>query len=166
MFFAKAIKEILNILQTDISPNQVAAGACLGIFLGLVPGLLMKCIIFFFIMILRVNVGSALLAGGIFAVIGFFTDPLSDKIGFLILNAGFLVPLWTSLFNMALVPFTKFNNTVVMGNMAISAVLIIPAFIFSKKFILYYREHWREKVAKWKIIKLLTAGNLSYKILK
>jgi len=138
----------------------------MGIFLGLVPGLLMKCIIFFLIMILRVNIGTAFMASAVFAVIGLTLDPLSDKIGFFILNLGLLVPLWTALFNMAIVPFTRFNNTVVMGNIAIAAILFVPAFFAFKKLVMYYREHWREKVSKWKIIKLLTAGNLSYKILK
>lgn len=166
MFFVNIIKKILKILQTDISPNQVAAGAALGVFLGLVPGLLMKCIIFIIIMLLRVNIGSAFIFSGIFALIGLLIDPLADKVGYIVLNADFLIPLWTYLYNLPLVPFTRFNNTVVMGSIIISIILFIPIFFILKRFILYYREHWRDKVAKWKVVKLLTAGNISYKIFK
>lgn len=166
MFFANLIKQVLKILQTDISPNQVAFGASLGVFLGLVPGLLMKCVIFIVIMLLRVNIGSAFIFSGIFALVGLLTDPLADKIGYAVLNADILVPLWTYLYNMPLVPFTGFNNTVVMGNIVIAVILFAPLFFILKKFILYYRERWRDKVAKWRIVKLLTAGTISYKIFK
>ena len=166
MFFANLLKQVLKILQTDISPNQVAFGAAMGVFLGLVPGFLMKCVIFVFIMFLSVNVGAAFILSGIFALVGLLTDPVSGKIGYMVLNAGFLVPFWTYLYNLPIVAFTKFNNTVVMGNIILSAILFVPVFFSSKKFILYYRKNWREKVAKWRIVKILTAGSISYKIIK
>jgi len=166
VFIAKLIKEFLKVLQTDVSPNQIAFGAALGVFLGLVPGILMKCILFVLILILRVNIGSALAAWTLFGVISFALDPISDKIGFFILNIDFLIPLWTYLYNLAIVPFTKFNNSMVMGNIVLGLLFFIPVFFASKKFISYYRTHWRDKVAKWRLTKLLTAGILSHTILK
>lgn len=165
MFFT-LIRDILKVLQSDVSPKQIAFGAVLGVFFGLVPGLLMKCFIFVLIMILRVNIGAAFAGAAVFALIGLFTDPLSDKLGYFILNAEFLLPLWTSLFNIPLLPFTKFNNTIVMGNIALSFIFFIPVYLLSNKFLAYYREHWRDRIAKWRIVKLLTASSLSYKILK
>ncbi len=166
MFIVNIIRKILKILQTDISPVQIAFGAVMGVFFGLVPGLLMKCIIFILIMVLRVNIGAAFISSAVFAILAFGLDPLAGKIGYFILNLNLLVPLWTSFYNMPIVPFTKFNNTIVMGNIIMSFILIAPVYFASKKFIVYYRENWRDKVAKWKVVKLLTAGNLSYKILK
>ena len=165
MFFT-LIRDILKVLQSDVSPRQIAFGAVLGVLFGLVPGILMKCLIFILIMFLRVNIGAAFASAAVFALIGLFTDPVSDKIGYFILNADFLLPLWTALFNFPIVPFTKFNNTIVMGNIALSILCFIPVYIFSNKFIAYYRTHWRDRVAKWRIVKLLTASSLSYKILK
>ena len=160
------IRDILRVLQNDSSPSQIAFGAVLGVFLGLVPGLLMKCLIFILIMVLQVNIGAALASAAFFALIGIFTDPLADKIGYFILNAELLVPLWTSLYNTALIPFTKFNNTIVMGNIALSFIFFIPVCLLSNKFLSYYRRHWRDRAAKWKIVKLLTVSSVSYKILK
>lgn len=165
MFFT-LIRDILKVLQEDSSPVQIAFGAVLGVFFGMVPGLLMKCLIFVLIMILQVNIGAALASAAVFALIGFFTDPLSDKLGYFILNAEALVPLWTVLYNTPLVPFTKFNNTIVMGNIFLSFIFFAPVYLFSNRFLNYYRRNWRDKVAKWKIVKLLTASSLSYKILK
>lgn len=157
----KLLRNIVKILQTDISPNQIAYGFAFGLFLGLVPGLLMKTLFFIIIMFLRVNVGASSVGGVIFGVLSFALDPLANKIGFLILNSSFLFSFWTYLYNLPIVPFTKFNNTVVMGNIFISIILFIPAVLAAKKFIPYYRTHYRDKVAKWKIMKVLTAGRIS-----
>ena len=164
--FFTLIRDILKVLQNDASPKQIAFGAVLGVFFGLVPGLLMKCLFFVLIMLLQVNIGAAFASAAVFALIGLFTDPLCGAIGHFILTASALIPLWTSLYNMPLIPFTKFNNTVVMGNIALSFVFFAPVYILSNRFLLYYRQHWRDKVAKWKIVKLLTAGSISYKVLK
>jgi len=166
LFITSILKKIVVILQTDVSPNQVAAGAAFGVFLGLVPGIVMKCLIFFFIMVLRVNIGSAFILSAIFAIVGLASDAVALKVGYFALNIQFLIPLWTALYNAPLVIFTKFNNTSVMGNFIIAVVLFAPVFFAAKKFIFYYRSHLRDKVAKWKITKLLTAGNLSYRIIK
>jgi len=166
VIFAKIIKELLKILQTDVSPNQVAFGAALGVFLGLVPGFLMKLIFFVLILILRVNIGAAFVTWTIFGILSFGLDPLADKIGFFVLNADSLVPLWTYLFNVAIVPFTRFNNSVVMGNITLAILFFLPVFFGARIFISYYRTHWRDKVAKWRITKLLTAGILSHTLLK
>lgn len=162
----KIVQKILKILQTDISPDQVAFGAALGVFLGLVPGILMKCFFFLLIMVLRVNIGSAFITWTIFGILGLLLDPLADKLGYFILNAGFLLKFWTFLFNIPVLPFTKFNNTIVMGNLFLGIVFFVPIVIATKKFLVYYRKNWRDKVAKWKIVRLLTAGNLSLKLFK
>ncbi|MDR0485251.1 MAG: TIGR03546 family protein [Elusimicrobiota bacterium] len=157
----KLLRNIVKILQEDISPNQISLGFALGLFLGLTPGILMKTFFFVLIMILRVNVGSAFLAGAIFAIIGFVLDPLADKLGFFVLNISALKGLWTALYNMPIIPFTKFNNTLVMGNIVLSLILFAPAAFGMKKFIPYYRRRWRDKVANWKIIKILTGGKIA-----
>jgi len=162
MFFViKLLRNIVKILQADISPNQIAYGFAVGLFLGLVPGILFKSAFFVLIMILRVNAGAAFLAGAIFGVVGFFLDPLADMLGYFVLNLDFLKGLWSALYNMPIIPFTKFNNSIVMGNIVLSAILFYPAVFGTKKFLPYYRKRWRDKVASWKIVKLLTAGKIS-----
>jgi uncharacterized protein (TIGR03546 family) len=153
-------------LQSDVSPKQIAFGAVLGVFFGLVPSLLMKCLIFSLIMILRINIGAAFASAAVFALIGLLTDPLSDKIGYYILSTDFLISFWVHIYNMPIIPFTEFNNTVVMGNIALSFILFIPVYLLSNKFLSYYQVYLRDRIAKWRIIKLLTAGSVSYKILK
>jgi uncharacterized protein (TIGR03546 family) len=68
---------------------------------------------------------------------------------------------------MPVIPFTKFYNTVVLGSLVISIILFIPCYIFSKKFIVFYRANYKDKVAKWKIMKLFkltSVANMADKI--
>jgi len=158
MFALKILKKIINLLQSDISPDQIAWGFALGAILGLVPGIFMKSLLFIIIMIFRVNLSSAFLAVALFAIIGLAIDPLLDKIGYVVLvNFDFLNSFYTWLYNLPIVPFTKFNNTVVMGSLITGIILIIPNGIIAKKMLLYYRQNYKDKVANLKIIKFIDA---------
>lgn len=156
MFWIKILKKIITILHSEISPREIAAGFALGAFMGLPPSnFLNYIIVFFFIMMLKVNVASAFLGSGVFALISILTDPLADSVGYwLLARLEFLKPFWTWLYNLPLAPFTKFNNTVMMGSFVIAALIFIPTVILMERFVLYYRSHLREKVEKWKIMKI------------
>lgn len=166
MFLLKMLKQIVVIFQTDISPNQVAWGFALGAILGLVPNMFMKLVLFIIIMMFRVNVSAAFVAWAIYEILSFALDPLFDVIGYQILNISFLNAFYTWLYNLPVIPFTKFNNTVVMGSLIAGIILIIPNMIIAKKLLVYYRTHLREKVSKWKIVKILTATILATNVVK
>jgi uncharacterized protein (TIGR03546 family) len=166
MFFLKLLKQIIVIFQTDISPNQVAWGFALGAILGLVPNMFMKLVLFIVIMMFRVNVSAAFLAWAVYEILSFALDPLFDVIGYQILSIGSLNAFYTWLYNLPVVPFTKFNNTVVMGSLIVGIILIIPNMIIAKKLLVYYRTHLRDKVSKWKIVKILTATILGANVIK
>ena len=164
MFFLKIIKKIVLMLQTDISPNQSAWGFALGAILGLVPNMFVKIILFVAIMLFRVNITAALISCSLYAILSFALDPLFDVIGYFILNLGFLTPFYTWLYNLPVVPFTHFNNTIVMGSVIVGLLLFIPNGILAKKGLVYYRTNYRDKVSKWKIVKLLNAAINTTKI--
>ena len=166
MFFLKLLKQIVVIFQTDISPNQVAWGFALGAILGLVPNMFMKLVLFIVIMMFRVNISAAFLAWAVYEILSFALDPLFDVVGYQLLTIGSLNAFYTYLYNLPVVPFTKFNNTVVMGSFVVGIILIIPNMIIAKKLLVYYRTHLREKVSKWKIVKILSATILSTNVIK
>jgi len=158
MFTLKILKKIITLFQSDISPDQIAWGFSLGAILGLVPGVFMKMILFIVIMIFRVNLSSAFLAAALFGIIGLALDPVLDKIGYVVLvNFDFLNSIYTWLYNLPVVPFTKFNNTIVMGSLITGIALIIPNGILAKKLLVYYRQNYKDKVANLKIIKFIDA---------
>jgi uncharacterized protein (TIGR03546 family) len=62
--------------------------------------------------------------------------------------------LFTTLYNMPVVPFTRFNNSIVMGSGVITILLSPIVFIISKRLILQYRE---KVVARFKDTKVWKA---------
>ena len=151
----KILKKIFTILHSNATPTQIGWGVVLGSFLGLAPFFsLHKLFIFLLILLLNVNMGAAFLSVLIFSFAGILTDPLAHQIGYsMLVDANALTGFWTNLYNMPIVPFTRFYNTIVMGSFVIALIAALPVFFSVKKFVVYYREHWANKVENWKIIK-------------
>lgn len=162
MILLKYLSKLIRILNDKTDPREIAGAVALGAMVGLLPGFkLLSLLIFLVIFLVNVNLSSALLAVVLFKPLGFILDPLAHHIGVLLLvKLTFLKPLWTFLYNIPLVPFTRFNNTVVLGSLVIGILLFIPLFLLTKKGIVKYREEWREKVNKLKIVQVLKASKL------
>lgn len=155
MFWLKIVKSIMTTLHSSVSPNQIAGGCVLGMLLGLLPAkTLLTVFLAVIVLILNVNIGSAMLVATLTALVAFFLDPLFHATGhFLLVKSAGLTPLWTKLYNMPLIPFTRFNNTVVLGSLAVGLLLSGPVFLFMRWFVVYYRAHYAQKVEQWKIMK-------------
>jgi len=96
----------------------------------------------------------------------FILDPAFDAIGFWVLNLPSLQSLFTSLFNMPIVPFTRFNNTIVMGS-GVLAILLSP-FVYIGS--LYIVKQYRVQVVAryqqtkfWKAVKATSLYQWYYK---
>jgi uncharacterized protein (TIGR03546 family) len=57
-----------------------------------------------------------------------------------------LAPLWTALYNAPLVPFTRFNNTVVLGSLVIALALFLPVLFGTRGLVVFYRARYKAKV--------------------
>jgi uncharacterized protein (TIGR03546 family) len=159
MFIIKILKKLIKALHSNASPSEIASGVVLGSIMGFTPGFtLVSFLVIFLIIILNVNISAAIVSSIIFSIGGLALDPLSHMIGSKVLYIPGLEGLWTSLYNMPLVPLSRFNNTVVIGGYIITLVLIIPIYIFSKKFVVVYREKLQAKIEKMKVVKLLKAS--------
>jgi uncharacterized protein (TIGR03546 family) len=154
----KQIFNFLKLLNSDTGIYQLASGLTLGMFLGFSPFLsLQTALVLFVIFFFRIQMGAAFLAAFFFKFIAFLIDPLADKLGQIVLeNQGFR-PLWVSLYNMPIIPFTRFNNSIVMGSFVVAVILAIPLFFFFKFFILRYRETIVVRFKQTKIWKLFAA---------
>src|SRR5262245_9338226 len=113
----KQLFNFIKLLNSETGTNQIAAGIACGLILGLTPAfslqtILVLMLIFFF----RIQAGAAFLTAAVFKVPAYLLDGVFDGVGRSVLEAEPLRPLFTSLYNMPLVPFTRFNNSVVMGS--------------------------------------------------
>ena len=92
--------------------------------------------------------------------LGFLLDPVFHRIGVELLQAQSLRPLWTSMYNTPLVPYTNFNNTIVLGSVVAWLVLLIPIYFAAKYGVARYRATIGERVKQSKFYKAITASQV------
>jgi uncharacterized protein (TIGR03546 family) len=162
MFGIEILAKLIKILRSAASPNQIAAGFIFGVIIGLTPlWTLHNFILIFLLIILNINIASAIFSWIIFSGIGYLLDPLFHNLGFFILvDLSFLKDLWTTLYNVPVIALSKYNNTVVMGSLVVSLVLCLPIFFLVKKGVIYYRENIDTKMQKWKIVKVVKGSKI------
>lgn len=162
MFFLKLLGKLVKILESETSPNQIAWGFALGMIPGLTPfWSAHNFLVFLLILILRVNIPSAILGMAIYSLFAWALDPLFHTIGFAMLtDISFLQPMWTTLYNAPLAPFTRFNNTVVMGSLVCAIVLLIPNALLFRLMVKRYRASWGARVRQWRIVQALKGSKV------
>ena len=157
----KLIQSIIKTLHSDGTPGQVAAGIALGSALGLTPLVnVHNLLIFSLIVILNVSFGGGMLGWMLFVPVGFLLDPVFHSIGLQLLEAPSLRAMWTDWYNTPLLPYTNFNNTVVLGSVVGWAVLAVPIYFAAKWGIIRYRATIGERVRQSKFYKAITASQV------
>jgi uncharacterized protein (TIGR03546 family) len=157
----KLIQSIIKTLHSEGTPGQVAAGIALGSALGLTPLVnVHNLIVFSLIVLLNVSFGGGMLGWALFVPVGFLLDPVFDRIGASLLQAPSLRPMWTSWYNTPLVPYTNFNNTVVLGSVVGWLVLTLPIFVAAKYGVARYRATIGARVQQSKFYKAITASQV------
>lgn len=137
----KQIFAFIKLLNSDTGTTSLAAGMTCGFILGMTPVLsLHSLLIFILLFFFRIQVGAALLMAFFFKFVAFLLDPLFHVAGSAVLEMTSLESLFTTLYNMPIIPYTRFNNSIVMGSAVITFALSPFVFIISRKLILKYRE--------------------------
>jgi len=150
MFVLEFIAKLIKILRSEISPNQISWGFVLGMILGLTPfWSLHNLIVVILIIIIKVNLATAIFSFGIFSAIAYLIDPLFHSFGYyLLVDLNSLNAFWTWLYNVPVLALSKFNNTVVIGSLASSLILMLPVYFLVKIGIVNYREKIDAKIKK------------------
>ena len=155
----KLIQSIIKTLHSAGTPGQVAAGMALGSVLGLTPLMnVHNLIIFSLLVLLNVSFGGGMLGWMLFVPVGFLLDPLFDHIGLSLLTAPSLRPLWTDLTNTPVLPYTNFNNSVVLGSFVGWVVLAIHIFFAARYGVARYRATVGERVRRSRFYRAVTAS--------
>jgi uncharacterized protein (TIGR03546 family) len=155
----KLIQSLIKTLHSDGTPGQVAAGMAMGAVLGLTPLMnVHNLLVFSLVLLLNVSFGGAMLGWMAFVPVGFLLDPLFHAIGVQLLQAPSLRELWTGWYNTPLVPYTNFNNTVVLGSVVSWLVLAIPIFFAARWGVARYRATIGARVQQSRLYKAITAS--------
>jgi len=157
----KGIAKLILALNGNVSRSQIAAGFAWGLLLGLVPAGNAFWIALFLISFFFTHHHGAKISALAFLKILY---PLFiyqiDILGWYILHIDSLRPLFTNLYNMPFVPFTKFNNTLVMGGLTAGLALWLPVFIIFIVTIPLFRKYIGPKIRNFKIIQSIAKSPL------
>ena len=157
MFPLQFIGKLIKILHSAATPGQIAGGFILGMIIGLTPVFsLHNLLVVLVIIVLNVNIAVAIFSFAIFSALAYLFDPLFHSFGyFLLVDLTFLKDIFTWLYNVPILALSNFNNTVVMGSLITSIILLIPVFIMVKKGVIQYRATVLDRMEKWKIVKAI-----------
>jgi len=158
----KLLQQLVKALNSEGTPGQVAAGIAIGSVLGLTPLMnLHNLVLFGIAMLLNVSFAGVMLGWALFVPFGFALDPVFDAIGTkLLFQTPGLDPAWTGLYNAPIVPYTNFNNTVVLGSFVGWMVLSIPIFFAARWGVSRYRATLLERLRRTKLFKAVAASKL------
>ncbi len=154
----KQIFAFLRLLNSDTGTEQLAAGLTMGLFLGFSPFLSLQTLLFIFVLFFfRIQIGAAFLGAFFFKFVAFIVDPLADILGRVVLEAEAFRSLWVALYNMPIIPMTRFNNSIVMGSFLAALILCVPTYYLFKSLILKYRAVVVSRIKETKVWKAITA---------
>jgi len=162
MFGLELLAKLVKILRSADSPNQFAAGFMIGMFIGITPfWTLHNMVLIVILIIININIASAVYSFILFSVIAYVADPLFHQLGyFLLVDMGSFKTLWIFLNNFPLIALSRYNNTVVIGTLAVALILASPMFFLVKTGILYFRENIDDKMQKWKITQTVKGSKI------
>ena len=157
----KQIFNLIRLLHTEGSVRGIAAGVALGFVLGLSPALSLQSILAIIVLLIfRIQITAALISSFFFKFIAFLLSPAFDSIGRAILEFEPLKPIFTTLYNLPIIPYTQFYNSVVMGAGALSIVLSPVVYMLARFVISKYQKTIAAKFNNSKLIKGLKATKL------
>lgn len=160
LFLLRLVQKLVSALNSEGTPGQVALGIALGSAFGLTPLVnLHNVAVLVVVALFNVSFPGAMLGWVMFAPAGYLLDPVFDRVGSsLLTSVPDLVPTWTALYNIPIVPLSKYNNTVVLGSLIGWLALSIPIFLFARWGVRKYREHLYERVRQTKVVKAVRAS--------
>jgi uncharacterized protein (TIGR03546 family) len=162
MIFLRPFRFLAQALLLDATPAQLAWGFALGMVIGLVPkGNLIAVCLMTLLCALRVNFAAGTLGIFAFTWAGMYLDPYSHRLGHFLLTHPSLQSLWTSLYDTNVVPWTSFNNTVVLGSTLIGLTMVFPVYRLSHPIFARYAPLWAEYVRKYRVVQVLHGGELT-----
>lgn len=163
--FARMLRPLLSLVMAVLeeeSPRVLAASLAFGLVLGFVPkDNLLAALLGLLLLAMRFNLTLATTSAAVFSGVAAMLDPVADALGRSVLTHPTLSPLWALLYELPLAPWTRFNNTIVMGSLLLSLGLMSPTYMLSLQLVTRYRPLAIAWVKRLKVDALLRATGVA-----
>ncbi len=159
--FLRLIAKMLKVLNSEGDPWQIALAFSLAMIVGLTPlWSLHNVLIILLALVIRVNLSSFIAGVVLFTGVAYVFDPLFHRAGLAILQAEGLRELWTNMYQSPFWRTARYNNTIVMGSLAVSLAAFIPLFLVLRVLIVKYRDHLLAWIRKSRVMQMFQASKL------
>ena len=140
---SEAVGFVGRALRCDGSSCQLAWGVALGVAIGLMPkaNSISLCMIGL-LFALRVNLTTGLIAAVAATLVSFVVDPVLHYMGAQLLAVPALQDFYAKLAGMRWIPWTDFNNTVVVGALFVGVCQMIPTYFLFKSYFDNHQPSW------------------------
>lgn len=153
------LAKLFNALNSDSSPRQISLAIVLGLAFGLSPLFtLQSFVILFFVLFIRVHLGSFILSTGLFSGVSYVFSFAIVAVGESLLTSAGLQGLFNTLYQSSLFQLAHWHHTYVFGSVIVSALLAIPFYFLLNLLIVKYRVHIKTFIDRFKIVKALKAS--------
>lgn len=157
----KFLRNVLVALTGQTAPSELAGAVAMGMVLALIPKAnLIAQVLVLLLFLMKVNFALAAASTALLLPLTPLTDRLADRIGWALLTNGGLQGLWTALYNKPLMPWTSFNETLVLGNLVLGLLLYVPVYLLAKRGVAWYQARLKDTVMKWKVVQAMKASSV------
>ena len=148
------IAKLVVALNSNSRPGELASGIAFGLLLALIPsGNILWLSIFIIAFFLKHNISAFLFSMMLFRLVVPILDPFLDLIGGTILEFPALQGFFIKLYNIPILSYSNFNNTLVMGGFVLGLVLWVPGFYLFTILIKIYKKKIAPKIADNKLVR-------------
>lgn len=156
-----SIAKLLSILNSGTDPNQISLAFAFSMVAGLTPFFgIHNLVVFFLVLVLRVNLSAFLLGTALFSALAYGLDPLFHIIGLKLLTWDAMRGVWTGMYNTAIFKVARFNNSIFMGSLVSAIILFVPFVLVCNLLIRKYRKHILSYVEKTRIVQAWKATGM------
>ena len=148
----------VSTLRGTETPRQLASGVAIGMLIGLIPNdSLLVPVLITVVLATHVNLFAAAVSAIAFSWIGFLCDDLLHRLGAQLLTLPSLQStfIWAS--EAPLLPWTRFNNTVVAGSVLLGVCLLYPCYHLSSQFFERATPWLHRKLVAFRMYRFLAA---------
>ena len=145
----RPIQHFWQAIRGERSPRQIAWAIALGMLVGLIPkGNLTAWLFGFLLVATRINLGVGLLTVLAVSSVSTLLDPLTHGIGLRILSQSTIQAQFAAWYDAPFVPWLAWNNTVVLGSMALGLALLYPVQHLSEFVVRQFQRRFFTKAAE------------------
>ena len=160
-------RRLFRILNSELTPTQIAVGVLFGMFAGLVPLGPNTIVLLALALLVRCSFSATLLSLAVFKLIAWPLAPVSEAVGRAVLtNLTAFDPLWRTVVHAPVLAWMELSRYVVFGGYVIGILIAIPILLLVYRLVQSYRTSFLAFLEERRPIRALRGRERLYRTLQ